>query len=191
LEQKRGGVSHRIVQAMAHPVRIQVLNILGERVASPNQIAGITGENLGTVAYHVRVLLKSDFIELASTESRRGATEHFYRINPDSFVVSHHWQAVPPVLRGEIAGECVQELSERVVAALEAGTFAKRDGSGLAYLPLQVDEKGWKEILAIVVRSERAIRRAGKNASERLRRNPGISVVVALAAFEAAGDSFE
>jgi DNA-binding transcriptional ArsR family regulator len=171
---------------MAHPVRIQILNILGEQVASPNQIAEISGEPLGTVAYHVRVLLKGGFIELAGTEPRRGATEHFYRSNPDSFVTSQHWRTVPPVLRGEIAGGCFQELSGRVIAALEAGTFEKRDGSGLAYVPMQVDEEGWKEVLAIVVKSEQAIRRAGKNASQRLRGNPGVPVVVTFAAFEAA-----
>jgi DNA-binding transcriptional ArsR family regulator len=82
LAQKRDDVSYRIVQAMAHPVRIQILNIVGERVASPNQMSEITGELLGTVAYHVRVLLKLDFIELAGTKTRRGVTEHFYRKNP-------------------------------------------------------------------------------------------------------------
>jgi DNA-binding transcriptional ArsR family regulator len=135
---------------MAHPVRIQILNILGERVASPNQMAEITGELLGTVAYHVRVLLKLDFIELAKTETRRGATEHFYRVNSDS--------------------------------------IEKRGGPRLAHLALQVDEKGWREILAIVVRSEEEIRRAGKEASERLRADPGIPVVITLAAFEAASN---
>ena len=175
-----------MIRAMAHPVRIQVLNILGEGVASPTEMAEITGELVGTVAYHVRVLLDLNFIELTKTEPRRGATEHFYRVKPDSFVVSRHWEAVPPVLRGEIAAEAFQELTTRVVAALEAETFQKREGSGLSWLPLQVDAEGWKEVLEIVASAEQALRSAGKRSVERLQDKPGIPVIVTLAAFETA-----
>jgi hypothetical protein len=53
--------------------------MLGDRVASPKEIADETGHPLGTVSYHVRELLKLECIELVDTTPRRGAIEHHYR----------------------------------------------------------------------------------------------------------------
>lgn len=179
-------LSRKFIQATAHPVRVQILRVLGERIASPKQIAKATGEPVGTVAYHVRVLLGFDFIELAKAEARRGATEHFYRAKPESFLGPQHWEATPRLLRSGIAANAFRELSQRVVAALEAGTFQEREGSGLSYVPLRVDEEGWRQIRKVVTGADQAVLKAGKLAALRLAEDPGIPVVVVMTAFEAA-----
>jgi hypothetical protein len=68
----------RIACAAMDPLQIAVLRqpALGE--ASPHQIATRLDESLGTVSYHVRRLHSFGLIELARTEPRRGAVEHFY-----------------------------------------------------------------------------------------------------------------
>jgi hypothetical protein len=176
---------------MAHPVRIQLLRILGERIASPKEMGEISGVPVGTVAYHTRVLVELECAELVKTSPRRGATEHFYRAKPEGFINSRKWKAVPRLVRDELAGATFQELSVRVSAALEAETFKKREDSSLLCLPMQVDEKGWEEIRDLVAVAEQAICRAGLKATKRLADKPGIAVVVALAAFEAAGGHSE
>lgn len=184
-------LSRKFIQATAHPVRVQILKVLGERIASPKEIAEITGEPVGTVAYHARVLLEFDFVELAKTEARRGATEHFYRAKPESFLGPQHWGATPRLLRSGIAASALRELSQRVAAAIEAGTFQEREASGLSSLPLRVDEEGWRQIREIVVGADQAVVEAGKQATLRLDEDPGIPVVVVMTAFEAAGGQRE
>ena len=69
----------RIAKALAHPLRARILQRLGERVASPGDLAVELGAPLGVVSYHVRMLRDYDCVELVRTEPRRGALQHFYR----------------------------------------------------------------------------------------------------------------
>ena len=55
--QATGVVDQRIAKALSHPVRAHILQILNDRVASPNEIAEEIKEPLGNVSYHVRALL--------------------------------------------------------------------------------------------------------------------------------------
>lgn len=68
-----------LLKALSHPVRARALTVLGQRVASPSELAAEQGEPVGDVAYHVRVLRELEMIELVKTRQVRGATEHFYR----------------------------------------------------------------------------------------------------------------
>ena len=43
----------------------------------------MTGNTLGSVAYHVRTLLTAGVVELAEEGRVRGAVEHFYALVPD------------------------------------------------------------------------------------------------------------
>src|SRR3954451_15008353 len=75
-----GGTSEaRVAKALAHPLRARILQRLGERVASPADLAAELGAPLGVVSYHVRMLSNYDCVELVRTEPRRGALQHFYR----------------------------------------------------------------------------------------------------------------
>jgi DNA-binding transcriptional ArsR family regulator len=69
----------QVAQALANPIRAAAFRLLGERVASPKDIADETEYPLGTVSYHVRELLKLECIHLVDTAQRRGAIEHYYR----------------------------------------------------------------------------------------------------------------
>ena len=46
----------RYVKAMSHPLRVRILALLDERIASPVELAGWLDATLGTSAYHVRTL---------------------------------------------------------------------------------------------------------------------------------------
>ena len=83
---QKDDVEQIVAKAFAHPLRVQILIILNERVASPNLLAQELDQSLNLVAYHVRVLEKYDCIELVDTKQRRGATEHFYRATRRQFL---------------------------------------------------------------------------------------------------------
>jgi DNA-binding transcriptional ArsR family regulator len=178
-------LSQQVVQAMAHPLRIRILRILAEKVASPKEIAEATGEPTGNVAYHARVLFDLGCTELVKMVSRRGAREHFYRAKADAFTSSTKWRSLPRLVRGEIAATAFHELYLRVTAALEARSFQRRDGSNLSCLPFQVDEAGWEELVEIVAVAEQAIKEVSVQASQRLEEKAGIPAVVAVGVFEA------
>jgi DNA-binding transcriptional ArsR family regulator len=69
-----------------HPARDQIVDAMrsyGQPI-SPTRLAEVTGNTLGSVAYHVRTLLAAGVVELAEEGRVRGAVEHFYALVPDS-----------------------------------------------------------------------------------------------------------
>ena len=93
-----------LVRALAHPLRVQILEVLNERQASPNELMEILDYPLGNVAYHTRVLEKCGCIELVATERRRGAIEHYFRAKPRSYIGHQDWRKVPKSLRDSVTG---------------------------------------------------------------------------------------
>ena len=71
-----------LVRAVAHPLRVRILQILDEGPSSPKRISEAIGEPLSNVSYHTRVLSKCNCIQLVDTRPARGAIEHIYRIKP-------------------------------------------------------------------------------------------------------------
>ena len=65
--------------ALAHPIRLAVLEAAEHSATSPSELAVRLDEPLGVVAYHVRVLHTAGLIELVATEQRGGFTRNVYR----------------------------------------------------------------------------------------------------------------
>lgn len=73
-----------IARKQLNQTRVRVLEQFAARhgeAISPSYIAGEIGEPLGNVSYHVRALLDQGLIVLDRTEPRRGALEHYYRLD--------------------------------------------------------------------------------------------------------------
>jgi DNA-binding transcriptional ArsR family regulator len=54
----------RLAKALAHPLRLEILRHLGDRTASPSEIAAEIGAPLTNVSYHVRKLRALGLIKL-------------------------------------------------------------------------------------------------------------------------------
>jgi len=69
-----------------HPARDQIVDAMRSygRPISPTRLSEVTGNTLGSVAYHVRTLLGAGVVELAEEGRVRGAVEHFYALVPDN-----------------------------------------------------------------------------------------------------------
>jgi hypothetical protein len=142
---KKEGVEQIVAKAFAHPLRVQILIILNERVASPNILAQELDQSLNLVAYHVRVLEKYDCIELVDTKQRRGATEHFYRATRRQFLSDDEWSRLPKSLRPGMAGAVLKSVFEDLESAGEAGTLDEIDDMHLSRTPMVVDQQGWDD----------------------------------------------
>lgn len=186
-------IDQRLVKALAHPLRVQILEILTERVASPNWLSEELDTGLTHVAYHTRALDRAGCLELVSTARRRGATEHFYKAAPHAFIGAPHWRRVPRSVRGGISAASLQTFMDKALAALEAGTLDHRDDTTLCWMPLRLDDQGWAEVTAIMEEAGERILAVQANTSSRLAKATGagkteaISAVVALANFETGG----
>jgi DNA-binding transcriptional ArsR family regulator len=110
------GALDRILKALNHPVRREILRMLSEKPASASTLASELGEELGMISYHLNQVLakECDVIELVETIPRRGALEKIYAV------------------RTEVWSE---------VAGGTAGAEATCE-----WFPLQVDSECWSEI---------------------------------------------
>src|ERR1700712_5840276 len=117
----------RIAKALAHPLRARILQRLGERVASPGDLATELDAPLGVVSYHVRMLRDYECVELVRTEPRRGALQHFYRATARPNLDHDQWRTLPAGLRKELAGETIQVVVDDLAASADAGLLEDAD----------------------------------------------------------------
>ena len=122
-------IEQRLAKALMHPVRTRVFALLDENVASPSELAAELDEPLGTVSYHVRILLELGLIELVSTTPRRGAIEHHYRAAKQEWHLSRRPLALDGPGRDELA-ELIDETLARAreIESRAAVRLAEGDG---------------------------------------------------------------
>ncbi len=141
-----GLVDPRLAKALAHPLRARILVVLNERVASPNEIAGLVDEPLPNVSYHVRALVDLECIELVRTAQRRGAIEHYYRALKRPFFSDRDWKRLPRSARQALADLGLQLIWDDLSQSIEAGTLDARPEMHVSRSPLVLDERGWGEM---------------------------------------------
>ena len=142
----------RIAKALAHPLRARILQRLGERVASPGDLAVELGAPLGVVSYHVRMLRDYDCVELVRTEPRRGALQHFYKATARPNLDDDQWRTLPSGLRGELTGETISELVADLAQAADAGALQDPEVV-LSRTPLELDERGFKKLNKLLAKT--------------------------------------
>jgi DNA-binding transcriptional ArsR family regulator len=183
-------IDQRLVRALSHPLRVQILELLTDRVASPNWLSEQLDASLSHVAYHTRALDKCGCLVLVKTAQRRGATEHFYKATPGAFVGDRAWRSVPRSILGGVSGATLQTFMDKAVTALEAGTLDGRDDTILRWMPLLLDERGWVEVVAIMEEATDRVLAAHLRSQDRLaaeRAEDAISTVIGFASFETGG----
>ena len=142
----------RIAKALAHPLRARILQRLGERVASPGDLALELGAPLGVVSYHVRMLRDYDCVELVRTEPRRGALQHFYRATARPTLDEDQWKTLPSSLRKELSGETLGAVVDDMRAAAEAGTLDDPEVI-VQRTPLELDERAFKKLNKLLAKT--------------------------------------
>jgi DNA-binding transcriptional ArsR family regulator len=135
----------RIIKALTHPLRIQILAALDERTASPSELADELKAPLGNVSYHVRQLAALGLIKLVKRTPRRGAIEHHYKAVGRPQISDDAWAGTPPTVKNAVMGAALGDLGTAVTAAAAAGGFSRADAH-LDRTQVTVDERGWKDI---------------------------------------------
>jgi DNA-binding transcriptional ArsR family regulator len=189
-EERTEALDQRLVRSVAHPLRVRILEALTDHVASPNTLAEKLKSDLSGVAYHTRELDRLGALELVDTGQVRGAIEHFYKARPGAFVGDPRWRKVPASLLSGVSAATLQTFLDKAIAALEAGTLDGRPDTVFRWMPISLDEEGWKEIVAIMEEATKLMLAAHLRSQDRLNETKGegtVSAVVGQAAFETAG----
>lgn len=185
---KTSGVDQKLVKALAHPLRVEILMILNERMASPNELSKELDEGLSQVSYHVKVLKDFDCIEMVKTEPRRGAVEHYYRATSRAFLADRDWKHLPDSIKPGVSASVFESMIADVVGSMETGAFNKRDDVHMSWTPGVVDEQGWDESTDLVNETLEKIMKIHAGSAKRLARSgkEGIPTSVVLMNFEGA-----
>jgi DNA-binding transcriptional ArsR family regulator len=181
----REPIDQNLVRALAHPMRVRILEALQGRSASPTELAREFSASLGVVSYHANALLDAECIEQVRTQPKRGTIEHFYTSRPRSFIGHQDWRSAPLSVRAGVTGEALRTFAAKVAAAIEADTIDRREDTTLNWMPMTVDEQGWRETAEILDRALQALQVVAAASRERLGGAEGIPMVTGLAAFEA------
>jgi DNA-binding transcriptional ArsR family regulator len=75
---------HELVRALSHPIRMEILQALQGRIASPAELSREMNRPPGVVSYHASTLVECGCLELVHSRGRRGAIENFFAITPRS-----------------------------------------------------------------------------------------------------------
>jgi DNA-binding transcriptional ArsR family regulator len=162
--------SPQLVKVFAHPIRVQAMAILNERIASPKEVAKATGESVRVVAYHFEVLTKLGCIELLRTEKAGGGAtvEHFYRATRRPMIDLDAWEQLTDSEKYGAAMTIMRLISGDLSHAMQTGTFLDPDDGHLSRTVVPIDKKGWVESTVILDEAVNRLIEVKEEAAERI-----------------------
>src|ERR671933_363897 len=138
-------IDQRIMKALSHPLRVRMLTLLNQKVASPSELADELDEPLGNVSYHMRFLADLNMVELVRTEPRRGAVEHYYQALEPPLISDADWVQLPVSLRRALSDSTLSNIANDLQGAAKAGGF-DRENIHVSRVALTLDEQAWDEL---------------------------------------------
>ncbi len=171
----------RIAKALAHPLRLEILRHLGDRTASPSEIATEIGAPLTNVSYHVRKLRSLGVIKLVKKTPKRGVIEHYYSAQPRRAVTDEAWAQTPSIVKQALIDPIVGNLSAEMIKAASSGGFERSD-MHVSAMHLTLDEKGWKAVSELMKKALGEMDKIEAEARERLKADPHADPLAATAA---------
>jgi DNA-binding transcriptional ArsR family regulator len=184
----------RLSKVLDSEVRLKIVTELSKREMSAKQFFDeFGGRSLQSISGHFTKLRDYWWFDEVRTETggrRHGAVERFYCVTGPEIVDDRSWAEVPDSIKRGKSWRTFERLAERIMAAMEAGTFDARLNRHFTWTPILLDRLGWENVLAkldalleyIIQQQEQAKRRMPKSGKKPIR------ATFALAAFESAKD---
>jgi DNA-binding transcriptional ArsR family regulator len=164
-------IDERVLKAQSHPIRAQILNILGEGPSSPAKMQRrMKHVSLNLVCHHVKVLRDVGLIELVDIRRHGGRREHIYRpTHLRNCFTLEEWLEVDPKLRNPLIATILSQISEDTTRAIVEGRFAELPDSHLSRSPIELDREGWQEVVTILETALEGVLEAHARSVERTR----------------------
>jgi hypothetical protein len=174
-EKKR---TETVCAVLKHPLRVRILEVLNEGPRSPSQFVEeglIPKEHFNTyqqalslASYHFRELEKEGCLEVIESIPRRGAVEHVYRGLARVFFNDAEFEATAAEDRRQLSRISLQGLIARAERAVWEETFDARADRHLTWMPMQLDERGWEEMIAALASAFGELSQIRHDARDRL-----------------------
>jgi hypothetical protein len=141
---------------------------------------------LSYASYHFRALEKAGCIEIIDTQPRRGATEHIYRGASRVFFSDADFEQMPIEQRTQLSRTSFQGLVARTDGAMRSGTFDARPERHLTWRAMELDERGWQEVLARLATCFEEVEQIREETADRLAASGDevVPATVAMLGFE-------
>ena len=166
----------RLAKALAHPLRLEILRRLGDRTASPSELAEEIGAPLTNVSDHVRKLRALGLIKLVRKTPKRGVIEHYYSAAPRPALTDHAWEQTPPIVKAALLRPVIQDINRKLADAANAGGFDRGDVH-LSSSYMKLDLEAWEAIAKLLRETLAEIDRLEDAAKERLKRKPDAEIL--------------
>ena len=185
-----------ICAVLRHPLRVRILEVLNEGPRSPSQFVEeglIPKEHFNTyqqalslAAYHFRELEKEGCLEVIESIPRRGAVEHVYRGLARVFLSDSEFEEMTLEDRSALSRISLQGLFARADRAVWEETFDARTDRHLTWMPMQLDERGWEEMIATLASAFGELTQIRHDARDRIAASGEkvISATVGMLGFE-------
>jgi DNA-binding transcriptional ArsR family regulator len=177
-EVERKKHAETICAALKHPLRVRILEVLNEGPRSPSQFVaeGLIPKELfsnyqqalSLASYHFRELEREGCLEVIESIPRRGAVEHVYRGLARVFFNDAEFEAMPQPTRCELSRISLQAMIARADRAVHEDTFDARSDRHLTWMPMQLDERGWGEVIATLAATFGELTQIRHDARDRL-----------------------
>jgi DNA-binding transcriptional ArsR family regulator len=172
-------------KALRHPLRVRILaacsegEVTVEQFAKRHKISRRTGSN------HFRALERAGLLNHREVEVR-GVRLHLYSAAQEPIITDSEFAEMSKEERNKFSESVIRDFVVRCWAALDAGTLDDRDDSHLTWLPLTLDEQGWKEAADLLTRAFEALYEIRAESRIRLRESgeTPIPTIFGLAGFE-------
>jgi len=174
----RRTAAETICAVLRHPLRVRILEVLNEGPRSPSQFVEeglIPREHynsyqqaLSLASYHFRELEKEGCLEIIESIPRRGAVEHVYRGLARVFVNDREFEEMPRPDRRQLSRISLQGMVARADRAIREETFDARADRHLTWMPMQLDERGWGEVIAALAATFAELTQIRHDARDRL-----------------------
>jgi DNA-binding transcriptional ArsR family regulator len=158
----------RLAKALAHPLRLEILRHLGDRTASPSEIAAEIGAPLTNVSYHVRKLRALGLIKLVKKTPKRGVIEHYYSANPRTTVTEEAWKEIPDIVKEAMVTPSAERAAKEMLTSAATGGF-NRSTSHFTRQTNKLDERGWTDAHKLLLKFYDDLAEAEKKAIARIK----------------------
>ncbi|HEX5988668.1 MAG TPA: winged helix-turn-helix domain-containing protein [Solirubrobacterales bacterium] len=175
----------RVLHALGHPVRRQILRSLVKRNGSASSISKELETDLSVVSYHLNQVLAREcgVVEMVEAVERRGALEKIYTLRFEALGGGRPFPEVEP--EEGIRPMSVEECFIVAVSAMEEAPFGDLPGSTWQWSLAQVDAEAWRQICEAREEFERRTLAAVEASRARGPEQEKRDVVVGAASFPA------
>lgn len=141
-------ISPKMAKALANRWRCRILTELTRQPLSPSHFVEQFGGSTTHIARCFRELAQWGYVEIMDERRggrRGGGVERIYRIARRPYFDTPAWETLPLIVREEISQYFLETYKDRIVEAINQGTFDAEVDRHLSWKPTVLDRLAWNQ----------------------------------------------